>query len=98
MLDAHPNHFLRALELGRWRAVQIGGNNARELLSLTSLGITPARGIEQSPAFLDQARVLVAKAGLQPCLPEADIHALSGDVGTIDLALITIGVLLQKHG
>ena len=43
------------------RAVQIGCNNGRELLSLPSLGAIPVLGIDQSAAFLDQARRLASR-------------------------------------
>jgi SAM-dependent methyltransferase len=93
VLDQALTDAIGALELKGKSAVQIGCNNARELLSLASLGILPSAGIDQSAAFLDQAKRLAHAAGLAPRLVEADIYDLPADLGTFDLALITIGVL-----
>jgi SAM-dependent methyltransferase len=93
VLDRELTEAIRALGLAGKSAVQVGCNNARELLSLASPGIQPSLGIDQSGAFLEQARTLAQAAGLQPRLVEADIYDLKEDVGTFDLALITIGVL-----
>lgn len=93
VLDAPLTETLRGLDLVGKSAVQIGCNNARELLSLVSLGIRPAAGIDQSAAFLAQARRLAEAAGASPRLVEADVYDLPADLGTFDLALITIGVL-----
>ncbi|WP_309663262.1 class I SAM-dependent methyltransferase [Tabrizicola sp.] len=93
VLDPELTEAIRVLGLEGKSAVQVGCNNARELLSLASLGIRPSLGIDQSGAFLEQARMLAQAAGLQRRLVEADIYNLNEDVGTFDLALITIGVL-----
>jgi SAM-dependent methyltransferase len=93
VLDEHLTATLKRLGLRGKTAVQIGCNNARELLSLASLGIRPALGIDQSGEFLAQASQLAAAANLTPCFLEADIYDLPEDVGRYDLALITIGVL-----
>lgn len=93
VLDAHLTKALSALDLTGKTAVQIGCNNARELLSLAALGITPALGIDQSGAFLAQARILAQSAGQTPNLVEADVYDLPHGLGSYDLALITIGVL-----
>lgn len=93
VLDGYLTKVLRELDLTGKSAVQIGCNNARELLSLASLGIHPGMGIDQSRGFLDQAEKLARAAGLQPRLIEADIYELPNGLGTFDLALITIGVL-----
>lgn len=74
-------------------AVQVGCNNARELLSLAALGARPALGIDQSSAFLEQGSRLAEAAGVSVRLLEADIYDLPADVGRYDLVLITIGVL-----
>ncbi|MBY6090050.1 class I SAM-dependent methyltransferase [Maritimibacter alkaliphilus] len=85
---------LQQIGLSGKSAVQIGCNNARELLSLAAFGAEPALGIDQSAAFLAQGAQLAAAAGLAPLLLEADIYTLpEGDLGQHDLALITIGVL-----
>ena len=83
---------LRKLAIAGRSAVQIGCNNARELLSLAALGAQPLLGIDQSSAFLAQGAVLADRAGLHPRLLEANIYQLPSDLGQHDLALITIGV------
>lgn len=93
VLDAHLTSILRGLDLAGKSAVQIGCNNARELISLAALGMRPELGIDQSGGFLAQGEELADAAGLSPRLLEADIYDLPADVGTYDLALITIGVL-----
>jgi len=93
VLDNCLTATLTALGVAGRRAVQIGCNNARELLSLASLGACPALGIDQSAAFLAQAARLAAATGLNPRLIDADVYDLPDDVGRYDLVLITIGVL-----
>jgi len=92
-LDSTMTGTLRALNLSGARAVQVGCNNGRELLSLPSLGIAPALGIDQSAAFLDQARRLSAAAGSECDFLCADVYNLPAGLGPFDLGLITIGVL-----
>ena len=96
VLDPELRETIRALGLEGKSAAQVGCNNARELLSLASLKVIPSVGIDQSGAFLEQGRVLAKAAGLEPRLIEADIYDLPDDVGTFDLVLITIGVLLLR--
>lgn len=93
VLDEELTALLGAIGIAGRRAVQVGCNNARELLSLAALGALPALGIDQSPAFLDQGRRLAEAAGLAPRLLEADVYDLPPDLGRYDLVLITIGVL-----
>lgn len=93
VLDRHLTAILRGLDLSGKSAVQIGCNNARELISLAALGIQPELGIDQAPGFLVQARKLADAAGLDLRLLEADIYDLPVGLGQYDLALITIGVL-----
>ncbi|ERP96731.1 methylase [Labrenzia sp. C1B10] len=93
VLDPTLTAILGGLELTGKSAVQIGCNNARELISLASLGIRPELGIDQASGFLVQAKRLADAAGLDVRLLEADIYDLPRDVGQFDLALITIGVL-----
>jgi SAM-dependent methyltransferase len=93
VLDPRLTAVLRSLDFAGKHAVQIGCNNARELLSLAALGIKPEVGIDQSSGFLAQARQLADAAGLAPRLIEADVYDLPDDLGTFDLGLITIGVL-----
>ncbi|KPH01748.1 methylase [Pseudomonas sp. RIT-PI-q] len=74
--------------------VQLGCNNGRESLSLFALGARSVVGVDQSEAFLDQARELAARSPHAPQFIEADIHHLPHELqGRFDVALITIGVL-----
>lgn len=93
VLDKCLTKTLIELEIEGNSAVQIGCNNARELLSLASLGALPSLGLDQSAEFLAQGSQLADRAGLNPQLVEADIYNLPEGLGYYDLALITIGVL-----
>lgn len=74
--------------------VQLGCNNGRESLSLFALGARSVTGVDQSKAFLDQARELASRSPHAPEFIEADIHHLPTELhGRFDVALITIGVL-----
>jgi SAM-dependent methyltransferase len=74
--------------------VQLGCNNGRESLSLYALGARHVVGVDQSAAFLDQARELASRSPRDPEFIEADIHHLPLQLQSrFDLALITIGVL-----
>ncbi len=93
-LDPTLTETLTALHPANRRAVQIGCNNGRELLSLASLGAVPALGIDQSAGFLEQAETLAQIAGFSPQFLCANIYDLPPDTPTDhDLGLITIGVL-----
>lgn len=74
-------------------AVQVGCNNARELLSLAFIGARPMLGIDQSAAFLAQGAQLADAVGIKPRLVQSNIYELPDGLGRYDLALITIGVL-----
>jgi SAM-dependent methyltransferase len=93
VLDACITETLKSVGVSGRRAAQVGCNNARELLSLASLGADPALGIDQSTRFLAQGALLAKAAGLNPRLLAANIYDLPQDVGQYDLILITIGVL-----
>ncbi|WP_158968005.1 class I SAM-dependent methyltransferase [Chachezhania sediminis] len=93
VLDEHLTGIVGGLGLDGGSAVQICCNNARELLSLASLGLRPALGIDISAGFLDQGRKLAEAAGLSPRLVASDVYSLPQDLGRHDLALITIGAL-----
>ena len=76
------------------RAVQVGCNNGREVLSACALGAAEVWGIDQSTAFLAQAATLRDISGHNAHFLEADIYALpAGAPGDFDVAFITIGVL-----
>jgi SAM-dependent methyltransferase len=93
VLDPCLTETLRGIGIAKRRAVQVGCNNARELLSLSALGAEPVLGIDQSASFLAQGETLAKAAQLRPTLLEADIYALPEGLGQFDLVLITIGVL-----
>lgn len=93
VLDPTLTTILEELDLVGKTAVQVGCNNARELISLASLGIRPAMGIDQAGAFLAQAKQISDAAGIDVELLEADVYDLPADIETFDLVLITIGVL-----
>src|SRR5471032_1704792 len=74
--------------------VQLGCNNGRECLSLFGLGARTVVGIDQSEAFLQQARELSDASPYEAEFIEADIHHLPRELTErFDVALITIGVL-----
>jgi SAM-dependent methyltransferase len=74
--------------------VQLGCNNGRESISLFALGARSVVGVDQSEAFLDQARELASRSPHEPDFIEADIHHLPTELHErFDVALITIGVL-----
>ncbi len=74
--------------------VQLCCNNGRETLSLFGLGARTAVGVDQSGAFLQQARELAAISPHDPQFIESDIHQLPQDLHErFDIALVTIGVL-----
>ncbi|KPN89955.1 class I SAM-dependent methyltransferase [Pseudomonas nunensis] len=74
--------------------VQLGCNNGRESLSLFALGARRVVGVDQSAAFLEQARELTARSPHDAEFFEADIHHLPTLLhDQFDVALITIGVL-----
>lgn len=93
-LDETLTATLTALDPRHKRVVQIGCNNGRELVSMPALGAVPVLGIDQSAAFLDQARQLAAAAEIDCTFLCADIYALPPETPRdFDIALITIGVL-----
>ena len=94
VLDDCLTETLVGLDIRGKKSVQIGCNNGRELLSLASLGASPALGIDQSQAFLEQAAQLATIAGSDCQFLCADIYALPENTPkNFELGLITIGVL-----
>ncbi|MBC8995379.1 MULTISPECIES: class I SAM-dependent methyltransferase [unclassified Pseudomonas] len=74
--------------------IQLGCNNGRESLSLFALGARSVVGVDQSSAFLDQARELNSRSAHNAEFIESDIHHLPALLhNRFDVALITIGVL-----
>lgn len=74
--------------------IQLGCNNGRESLSLFALGARHVVGVDQSGAFLEQARELNSRSAHNAEFIEADVHHLPPALhNRFDVALITIGVL-----
>ena len=74
--------------------IQLGCNNGRESLSLYALGARSVVGVDQSEAFLEQARELNQRSPHNAEFIESDIHHLPASLhNRFDVALITIGVL-----
>lgn len=74
--------------------IQLGCNNGRESLSLFALGARSVVGVDQSAAFLEQARELNSRSPHTAEFVESDIHHLPASLhNRFDVALITIGVL-----
>lgn len=93
-LDATLHGVLEQLGVEGKAVVQLGCNNGRESLSLFALGARSVVGVDQSAAFLDQARELASRSPHAPEFIEADIHHLPEALHErFDVALITIGVL-----
>ncbi|MEX5666586.1 class I SAM-dependent methyltransferase [Pseudomonas neuropathica] len=82
------------LEVDGKEVIQLGCNNGRESLSLFALGARRVVGVDQSVAFLDQARELNKRSPHNAEFIESDIHHLPVSLhNRFDVALITIGVL-----
>ena len=93
-LDPTITAVLQEVGVAGKDVVQLGCNNGRESLSLYSLGARSVVGIDQSGAFLGQARELAAVSPHSPEFIESDIHALPERLhAQFDMALVTIGVL-----
>lgn len=93
-LDATLTGVLEQVGVDGKAVVQLGCNNGRESLSLFALGARSVVGIDQSEAFLAQARELASRSPHEPQFIEADIHHLPTELhDRFDRALITIGVL-----
>ncbi|WP_248750720.1 class I SAM-dependent methyltransferase [Pseudomonas sp. MWU15-20650] len=93
-LDPTITRLLQAVGVAGKDVVQLGCNNGRESLSLFSLGARSVVGIDQSVAFLQQARELADLSPHSPQFIESDIHHLPESLlGQFDVALVTIGVL-----
>ena len=82
------------LEVDGKDVIQLGCNNGRESLSLFALGARSVVGVDQSAAFLEQARELNKRSPHSAEFIESDIHHLPASLlNRFDVALITIGVL-----
>jgi SAM-dependent methyltransferase len=93
-LDETLTGVLTEVGIDGKEVVQLGCNNGRESLSLFALGARHVTGVDQSSAFLGQARELASRSPHEPEFIESDIHHLPPQLeGRFDVALITIGVL-----
>ena len=93
-LDDTLRNVLEQVGVAGKAVVQLGCNNGRESLSLFALGASRVVGVDQSAAFLEQARELASRSPHAPTFIEADIHHLPEELHErFDVALITIGVL-----
>ena len=72
VLDECLTTTLTKLGVDGRTVVQVGCNNARELLSMAVLGARPLLGIDQSSRFLSQGAELASKSKLSPRLLEAN--------------------------
>ncbi len=93
-LDPTITGLLQEVGVAGKDVVQLCCNNGREVLSLFSLGARSVVGVDQSRAFLQQARELAGASPHEPEFIESDIHRLPQHLhGRFDIALLTIGVL-----
>ncbi|MCU0074925.1 class I SAM-dependent methyltransferase [Pseudomonas koreensis] len=92
-LDDTLRGLLEEVGVDGKNVVQLCCNNGRESLSLFALGARQVVGIDQSSAFLEQARELNKRSPHNAEFIEADIHHLPESLrARFDVALITIGV------
>lgn len=93
-LDPTITALLQSVGVAGRDVVQLCCNNGRESLSLFGLGARSVVGVDQSGAFLQQARELADVSPHSPEFIEADIHQLPERLlGRFDVALVTIGAL-----
>ncbi|WP_025854620.1 bifunctional 2-polyprenyl-6-hydroxyphenol methylase/3-demethylubiquinol 3-O-methyltransferase UbiG [Pseudomonas sp. CHM02] len=93
-LDPTITRLLQDVGVAGKDVVQLCCNNGRESLSLFSLGARSVVGVDQSQAFLQQARELAGFSPYNPEFIESDIHHLPQHLHErFDIALVTIGVL-----
>jgi SAM-dependent methyltransferase len=93
-LDPTITGVLQDIGVAGKDVVQLCCNNGRESLSLFALGARSVVGVDQSAAFLQQARELAEVSPHAPEFIESDIHHLPQRLHErFDIALVTIGVL-----
>ena len=88
--------MIRHTDIAGKSVVQVCCNNGKDLLSVKSMGAGRCVGIDQAPAFLDQARELAQAAGVADDVKfiEANVYALPATLSqSFDVALTTIGVV-----
>ncbi|MDA9008881.1 class I SAM-dependent methyltransferase [Alphaproteobacteria bacterium] len=92
--DKTLTEVLERVDLKGKAAVQVCCNNGKETLSLKSFGAERCLGIDQSEAFVAQARELNAISKSDCEFSAADVYQLPNELREkFDVALITIGVL-----
>ncbi|MFK5998914.1 MAG: class I SAM-dependent methyltransferase [Rhodobacterales bacterium] len=92
--DPTMTEALKGIKLNGKSVVQVGCNNGREVLSIPAYGARNVLGIDQSPAFIGQARELGEIAQKPVTFLCANIYDLPCDTPVgFDVAIITIGVL-----
>ena len=92
-LDEVLTARLEAIGIAGKDVVQVCCNNGREILSIKNLGARRCLGIDQSRAFLDQAREFATAGDIDCEFLCADVYRLpEGLAQVFDLAVITIGV------
>lgn len=94
VFDPTMTQTLKEAGIAGARAVQVGCNNGREVLSACAIGARACVGIDQSAAFLEQARRLADHTKHNVSFIEGDIYDMPEDTPRdFDIAFITIGVL-----
>jgi SAM-dependent methyltransferase len=94
LLDATLTRCLENLGVKGKAVAQLCCNNARELLSVKTLGAAQLTGFDFSEAFLAQARELASVGKIEAEFVQTEIAKIpAGYNGRFDIALVTIGVL-----
>lgn len=94
VLDDTLTGRLQAIGLDGKAVAQLCCNNARELLSMKSLGAASVTGFDFSEAFLAQAGELAAAGNIEAEFVQTDITKIPASFDRrFDVALVTIGVL-----
>lgn len=93
-LDAVEQRVFDDIDLVGKSAVQLGCNNARELISLKRKGAERCVGFDISDAFVAQAHRLAAAAQADIQIVRSNAYEISNEYsGQFDLAYITVGFL-----
>ena len=92
-LDAVETEALTREGVAGKAVAQLCCNNARELLSVKSMGAGRCVGFDQADAFLEQGRELAEIAGLELELVSGDVYAVPARFdAAFEIVLVTIGV------
>jgi len=94
VLDETLTRCLEDLDVKGKTVAQLCCNNARELLSIKSLGAAKITGFDFSEAFLAQGRELADVGSIEAELVQTEIAKIPAAYdGRFDIAVVTIGVL-----